>query len=484
MHEELAMIALSAVLVARNSAVVESVQRTTDSLTHVHLHTCGSLAEARPFLNRSDVFLLLIHLPGDNGFHDVVAFLRDSAPSGKRCASIVLSDGQPKANHEDLLQAGAMDCLSHPFDWRRLSSHVENLAGRSRAETRGDLPAEAGADAPPLKEDASLELLGRDSFYYVLDPDMSQMMEMIRRVAPQDTTLLFTGETGTGKTRLARLVHELSPRRADPFMVLDCGALSPTLIESEMFGHVKGSFTGADRDRPGKLAAAGKGTLLLDEINALPLPLQSKLLRAVDDRVFEPVGSNRTMKLQARLVAISNTLLDHDVTAGLFRADLYYRLNVVSFYLPPLRERRATIVPLAKRFLTGYAARNRPDIHSITTEALQALEDYDWPGNIRELRNIVERAVALSQGPEIQVSDLPELIRPSAVRYRTLPLSEAQPCSLPFTLSQSKEKVEVQRILEALKKHKNNRLRAAAELGISRMGLYKKLRKYGLMNTA
>src|SRR5207245_5767490 len=159
---------------------------------------------------------------------------------------------------------------------------------------------------------------------------MEYVREQVRRVAPQETTLLLIGETGTGKTRLARLVHELSPRRDEPFLVVDCGALSANLIESEMFGHTRGAFTGADRDRPGKLAAAGRGTLLLDEINALPLALQSKLLRAVDDRLFEPVGSNKIQQLHARLIAISNTSLENDVRAGRFRADLYYRLNVVS----------------------------------------------------------------------------------------------------------------------------------------------------------
>jgi len=252
-----------------------------------------------------------------------------------------------------------------------------------------------------------------------------------------------------------------------------------------MFGHVKGAFTGADRDRPGKLAAAGRGTLLLDEINSLPLALQSKLLRAVDDRVFEPVGSNKLQPLQARLIAISNTSLEKDVKAGRFRADLYYRLNVVSFFLSPLRERRSLIAPLATKFLNEFAARNRPDICGAAPEALRVLENYDWPGNIRELRNIIERAVALTPGPEIQATDLPDIIRFG----RPAPGPECRTdtgtaISLPFTLTESRERAEVQRILEALRKHENNRLRTAAELGISRMGLYKKLRKYGLMNTA
>ena len=372
-----------------------------------------------------------------------------------------------------LRQAGGAECLRFPYDWVQLTAQVENLARDARA-------AAAPAASPDVKRTASWGALGQDPFFYVLDPEMVELMEQVRRVAPQDTTLLFTGETGTGKTRLARLVHELSARRSEPFLVMDCGALSASLIESEMFGHVRGAFTGADRDRPGKLAAAGRGTLLLDEINALPLALQSKLLRAVDDRLFEPVGSNKVQQLHARLIAISNTSLENDVKAGRFRADLYYRLNVVSFFLSPLRERRGIIAPLATKFLNEYAARNRSDIRGATADALQALENYDWPGNIRQLRNIVERAVALSPGPEIELKDLPEELRSSPTRLP--PSEDSDTYALPFSLSQTREKVEVQRIIQALHKHKNNRLRAAAELGISRMGLYKKLRKYGLMD--
>jgi DNA-binding NtrC family response regulator len=312
---------------------------------------------------------------------------------------------------------------------------------------------------------------------------MAEVREQIRRVVPQQTTLLLTGETGVGKTRLARLVHELSPRRGEPFLVIDCGAISANLIESEMFGHVRGAFTGADRDRPGKFAAAGRGTLLLDEINSLPLPLQSRLLRAVEDRVFEPVGGNKLLPLQARLIVASNASLEQEVAAGRFRADLYYRLNVVGFFLPPLRDRRAVIPGLARQFLRDFAARNRPDVRGLTPAAVAALKAHDWPGNIRELRNVLERAVALCPGPEVEVTDLPQAVRrPSAPALAVASLREEVRPDLPMTLTESREEAEIVRITEALKKHRNNRLRAAAELGISRMGLYKKLHKYGLID--
>jgi DNA-binding NtrC family response regulator len=327
-----------------------------------------------------------------------------------------------------------------------------------------------------------------DPFLDAFPPEFQLLRDQLRRVIPQDTTLLFSGETGTGKTRLARIVHELSPRRDEPFLVVDCGALSISLIESELFGHVRGAFTGADRDRPGKLSAAGKGTLLLDEINSLPMPLQVKLLRAVDERVFEPVGANRSQPLRARLIAASNAALEAEVAAGRFRADLYYRLNVVSFYLPPLRERRQVVGPLAQKFLAEFAARNRPDLHGLSADAVRALEAYHWPGNVRQLRNVIERAAALCPGQDILRSDLPESIRcPMQTATRAAGDSSALTNQSPgscLTLSQSKAEAEVIRITEALRKHGNNRLRAAAELGISRMGLYKKLHKYGIFHSA
>jgi transcriptional regulator with PAS, ATPase and Fis domain len=301
-------------------------------------------------------------------------------------------------------------------------------------------------------------------------------------VAPQETTLLLVGETGTGKTRLARLVHELSPRREEPFLVIDCGALATSLIESEMFGHVKGAFTGADRDRPGKLAAAGQGTLLLDEINSLPLFLQAKILRVVDERAFEPVGSNQPQPVRARLIAASNVPLEQEVEAGRFRSDLYYRLNVVTFFLPGLRDRRTVIAPLARKFLSEFVARNRPDIEGMTPGALGALERYHWPGNIRELRNVIERAAALAPGPRIDTNDLPVAVLQSAHKPAGPPISPSSRSPVPEpTLAKAMEEAEILRITEALEKHNNNRLRAAAELGISRMALYKKLHKYGLL---
>jgi len=246
-----------------------------------------------------------------------------------------------------------------------------------------------------------------------------------------------------------------------------------------MFGHVKGAFTGADADRVGKFAEVGRGTLFLDEVDSLPLPIQAKLLRAVEERAFEAVGSNKTQAMQARLIAASNRPLDQEVASGRFRADLYHRLNVIAFTVPPLRERPGIVPHLARSFVDEFAVRSDLPVQEIGFEALEALEAYHWPGNIRELRNVIERAIALCPGHVIHLDDLPDHFHRLAKQpSHSLALMAAVPSET--SLAGSKEKAERARIARALDRHDNNKLRAAAELGISRMTLYNKLRKYGL----
>ena len=314
---------------------------------------------------------------------------------------------------------------------------------------------------------------------------MPDLMEQVRRVAPLDATILLAGETGTGKTRLARLIHQLSARSDHPFLVIHCGTLVENLIESEMFGHIKGAFTGAARDRIGKFAEAGRGTLLLDDIDALPLALQAKLLRAIEERVFEPVGSNHSQPVKGRIIATSQRALKQEVEAGRFRADLYYRLNVISFYLPPLRERPGEITNLVTHFIAELAARYGRPVRGICANALQILQTYTWPGNVRELRNVIERAIALCRGSEIQCDDLPEVICAEA-RSRLGRLTRQELPARPtpaVPLSQVGAEAERVRICAALQEYGNNRTRTAAALGINRRTLYKKLDRYGLKTT-
>jgi two-component system, NtrC family, response regulator HydG len=316
---------------------------------------------------------------------------------------------------------------------------------------------------------------------------MDFLAAMVRRVAVMSSTVLLSGETGTGKTRMARLIHDLSPRRDQPFLVINCGALSANLIESEMFGHVKGAFTGADRDRIGKFAEVGSGTLFLDEIDSLPPDLQAKLLRAVEDRVFEAVGSNKTMEMHARLIVASNRELEREVARGRFREDLYYRLNVVGFTLPPLRERPEVIAGLANRFLDQFAEQCGRRLRGFSPAVMLCLELYTWPGNVRELRNVIERAVVLGIGEQIGTEDLPVSVRgddPQEFQPRLHPPVEQTSAPTSQTLVAIREGAEQDRIIEALAKNRNNRARTARDLGVSRMTLYKKLHKYGLVGDA
>lgn len=418
---------------------------------------------------RGGVGLLVYSLAQIDREPELVECLERLKDSGSRVPVLVVSDTNDPELRLRLLRRGAVDCLTSPLDVSRLAFLVDFLTLRARLrpeDAAGTLPAACQEPANWVAD------------FLFGTPLMQQLLGRIRSVARLDTTLLIMGETGTGKSHLAGVIHKLSPRRDRPFAVVHCGALSSTLIRSELFGHVRGAFTGADDDRTGRFADAQDGTILVDEIDCLPLDVQANLLRAVEDRVFEPVGSVRSRPLRARLVVTSNQPLEDQVAAGRFRADLYHRLNVVNVALPPLRETPSHIRYLTEKFLAHYCRCAERPLLSLSEQALRAMERYHWPGNVRELRNMAERSAALCPGPVIDLADLPEHLQQSGLASAP---SRPQPI-LPRSgrLTSARQGLESQMLGEILQRHNNNRTEAAKELGISRVTLYRKLHRYGL----
>jgi DNA-binding NtrC family response regulator len=305
------------------------------------------------------------------------------------------------------------------------------------------------------------------------DPAMRALAELIERVAPSSAAVAVFGESGTGKELVARAIHERSPRANNAFIPVNCAAISKELIESELFGHEKGAFTGAANARKGAFEEADGGTVFLDEIGELPLDLQAKLLRALESGEIKRVGASRPMHVDVRIVAATNRDLLAAARDGKFREDLYYRLCVIPLHLPPLRSRKGDIVPIAEHFLRMYAPRGQTV--KLTAAAAEALTNHTWPGNVRELRNVIHRALLLRKGPHVDVGDLSFDSRVD--RATGLDLAEFQPG---MTLEQMLQRAERQFVEAALKKFNNNRERVARELGVARSTLFKRLKDWGL----
>ncbi len=300
------------------------------------------------------------------------------------------------------------------------------------------------------------------------DPASQRLLELAEKVAPAPTTLLITGESGSGKDHLARLIHELGPRRDAPFLKIDCAALPPALVESELFGHERGAFTGAVDRKLGRFELGGVGTIVLDEVAALSPNAQTKLLRVLQERTFERLGGTETLRIEARLIAITNFDLQAAIASGQFREDLFFRLNILPLAVPPLRERRADILPLADHLLASLGAiHNRPD-SKLSDAARRTLSTYAWPGNIRELRNVLERAIVFGKAPELTPDDFPENIRAAAGGAAVL------------SGLRSLEEVERDVIAQTLEATRYHISKSAEILGISRKTLLEKRKKYGL----
>jgi len=319
------------------------------------------------------------------------------------------------------------------------------------------------------------------------DYRMQKVYDLVEAVAQSKTTVLISGESGTGKTMIARAIHTASDRHARKFVTFSCGAIPETLLESELFGHVKGAFTGADTDKPGRLQAADGGTLLIDEINSATPSLQLKLLRVLQEKCFEPVGSTETHHVDVRFILATNASLEDMVQEGTFREDLYYRINVVNIMMPSLRERIGDVPLLAEHFLAKYCAELSKD-RVLNEETVEALRQYDWPGNVRELENAIERAVVLSREPVITPDDLTDLINGNATKMRTIRSTGGgnlyspalEDGWTPMPLTDALVEPEKQIILAALEANDWNRQQTAAELDINRTTLYKKIKQHRL----
>ena len=326
-------------------------------------------------------------------------------------------------------------------------------------------------------------------------PAMQEVYRLTRKVALSHASVLLLGETGTGKELIAKAIHQLSPRGSGPFIRVNCGALAESLLESELFGHVRGAFTGAIENRTGRFEAAHTGTIFLDEINSTTGKLQVKLLRVLQEHEFERVGDTQTIRVDTRVIAASNRDLLEEVEAARFREDLYYRLNVVTIYLPPLRERREDVPELVGHFLQIYNRLNNLHVPHVQREAMEALRAYDWPGNVRELQNYVERAVVLAPGDELTCELLPETVlgrkRPRIGRRRAADLESLAGELVELALASAApgeenlharivNRVESELIAQVMAACDNVQIKAAARLGINRNTLHKKLEEYGL----
>lgn len=416
--------------------------------------------EERPF----DVALVDLSLPGD-GF----GLLRELGKGEHATATIAIADQPHVGGAIEALRLGVSDYLVRPLveeevrqalarALRQAALLGENLALRRRLHARGSLDSILGSD-----------------------PRMLAVFDLVRAVAPGRTTVLMTGESGTGKSLVAHAIHRLGPRHDKPFVELSCGSIPETLLESELFGHVKGAFTGAHSDKAGRFAAADGGTIFLDEINSASPGMQLKLLRVLQERRFEPVGSTKTVEVDARVILASNQPLEQLVAAGAFRQDLYYRINVVRIELPPLRDRRADIPLLAARFLEEHARQLGRQLVGFSDEALAMLTRYSFPGNVRELQNIIERATVLARGQRIEVDDLPPQVRSHEPTPQQTP-GLAAGTWVPMTLEEALREPERQIIRRALEANGWNRGKTADQLGINRTTLYKKMRQLGMQD--
>lgn len=408
-----------------------------------------------------DVILLDMKMPvmGGMAVLEELNSRRDSPPV------IMLTAFGSVGSAVEAMKAGAYDYLTKPADIEELKAVIDSALeyGQMTRNTRDD-------QKPLPTQKTQTRIIGQSRA-------MQEVLDLVRQMAPSEGNVLILGESGTGKELIARALHEGSERSKGPLIKVNCAALPEDLLESELFGYRKGAFTGAVKDKPGRFQLAQGGTLFLDEIGEMPLHLQAKLLRALQERVVEPLGAVREEKIDVRLIAATNKDLVQEVEKGGFRQDLYFRLNVLEVTVPPLRERLEDIPLLVKHFIQILGEKNRKPVRGADDSFLKALKSYDWPGNVRELENVTERAIILCRSDVLTRSDLPPgLGKPSKSR-------EQERKQAGSSMDDYVEQAEKEALIKALQDNQGHREKTAQSLGISRRSLQYKLKKYGLIRT-
>lgn len=435
----------------------EGLRKALESQYDVYIAEDAAAAYQLLESQRFDVLITDLRLPGDDGMTIIQRAL--TLPHPPICLMMTAYGSVETA--VEAMKKGAYDYLTKPIDLDRLDILIKR-ALRSRT---------VEAENQTLKQ----RLGERSGFENIIGESvaMKQVFETVEQVAPTRATVLIEGESGTGKELVAHSIHDLSPRKNAPFVAVHCAALTPTLLESELFGHEKGAFTGAVERRVGRFEAADGGTIFLDEIGEVDGSVQVKILRVLGERSFERVGGSKTMQVDVRVIAATNKNLAQLVEQGKFREDLYYRLKVVEIRLPPLRERREDIPLMVREFLKEFSLENKKQVEDVAGDAQAVLMAYDWPGNVRELRSAIEHAVIWSKDGRVTLQNLPPALKEAAVR----PGAQVLPTGMNL------EQTEKAMMVRALENNGGNVSRAAAQLGISRRTLHRKIKRFGLKSS-